>query len=415
MELMPGYKRSDVGVIPDDWDCLRACEFGFFKGGSGFPLWAQGQRTGEYPFFKVSDMNNEGNETFMTAANHYVSEQTRKHLGAQVFPADSIVFAKVGAAVFLERKKILGQPSCIDNNMAAYVLDASRADVRFVHSMLLMKKLGALVATTALPALNGKQLGEMVLALPPLPEQRVIAAALSDVDALLATLDQMIAKKRDLKQATMQQLLTGETRLPGFSGNWEVKQLGDIGQFLKGRGVKKDEAQSGTLPCIRYGEIYTHHNDYIKSFNSWISPQVAATATKLKQGDLLFAGSGETKEEIGKCVAFIDDCEAYAGGDTVILRAAGINPMFMGYYCNTAPIAAQKASKGQGDAVVHISAAALSSIVLALPSLPEQNAIATALSSMDSELSVLVASRDKTRNIKQAMMQELLTGKTRLA
>lgn len=414
MELMPGYKRTAVGVIPDDWDCLRACELGVFKGGSGFPLWAQGQRTGEYPFFKVSDMNNVGNETFMTAANHYVSEQTRKHLGGQAFPADSIVFAKVGAAVFLERKKILGQPSCIDNNMAAYVLDASRADVRFVHSLLLMKKLGALVATTALPALNGKQLGEMVLALPSLPEQRVIAAALSDVDALLATLDQVIAKKRDLKQAVMQQLITGETRLPRFSGNWEVKQLGDIGQFLKGRGVKKDEAQSGTLPCIRYGEIYTHHNDYIKSFNSWISPQVAATATRLKQGDLLFAGSGETKEEIGKCIAFIDDCEAYAGGDTVILRATGINPMFMGYYCNTAPITAQKASKGQGDAVVHISAAALSSIVLALPTLSEQNAIATALSDMDAELSVLEARCDKTRNLKHAMMQELLTGKTRL-
>ena len=88
--------------------------------------------------------------------------------------------------------------------------------------------------------------------------------------------------------------------------------------------------------------------------------------------------------------------------------------MFMGYYCNTVPIAAQKASKGQGDAVVHISAAALSSIVLALPSLPEQNAIAAALSNMDAELSVLEARRDKTRNIKQAMMQELLTGRTRL-
>ncbi|WP_153117550.1 restriction endonuclease subunit S [Rhodocyclus tenuis] len=414
MELMPGYKRTEVGVIPDVWDCLRAREFGVFKGGSGFPLWAQGQRTGEYPFFKVSDMNNEGNGTFMTAANHYISEQTRKHLGAHVFPADSIVFAKVGAAVFLERKKILGQPSCIDNNMAAYVLNSSRADVRYVHSLLLTKKLGALVATTALPALNGRQLGEMVLALPPLPEQRAIAQVLSDVDALLATLDQMIAKKRDLKQAAKQQLLTGETRLPGFRGDWEVAQLGNIGHFLKGRGVKKDEAQSGMLPCIRYGEIYTHHNDYIKSFNSWVSPQVATMATRLKQGDLLFAGSGETKGEIGKCVAFIDDYEAYAGGDTVILRATGVNPMFMGYYCNTVPIAAQKTSKGQGDAVVHISAAALSSIVLALPSLPEQNAIAAVLSNMDAELLVLEARRDKIRNIKQGMMQELLTGKTRL-
>ena len=234
------------------------------------------------------------------------------------------------------------------------------------------------------------------------------------MDALLAGLERLIAKKRDLKQAAMQQILTGQTRLPGFSGAWEVKRLGEVGIFLKGSGVRKDEAQSGGLPCIRYGEIYTYHNDYIKQFNSWISVEVAATATRLKQGDLLFAGSGETKEEIGKCVAFVDSCEAYAGGDTVILRPAGVNPLFMGYFCNTAPVVAQKASKGQGDAVVHISAAALSSIIVALPSLPEQTAIAAVLSDMDAELFLLTARRDKTHALKQAMMQELLTGRTRL-
>lgn len=167
--IPPGYKQTEVGVIPEGWEALPAREIGVFKGGSGFPLTAQGEPSGAYPFFKVSDMNNEGNETFMTNANHYISEQTRKRLGATAFPADSIVFAKVGAAVFLERKKILGQPSCIDNNMAAYVIDKNRADVGYLHSLMLAKKLGALVATTALPALNGKQLGDLPLALPPLP------------------------------------------------------------------------------------------------------------------------------------------------------------------------------------------------------------------------------------------------------
>lgn len=196
-----------------EWGVVTAREIGVFRGGNGFPLEAQGVSSGDYPFFKVSDMNNEGNETFMTSANHWVSERTRKHLGATAFPDDAIVFAKVGAAIFLERKKILGQPSCIDNNMAALVLDKSRADVRFVHTLLLSKKLGSLVATTALPALNGKQLGDMVLALPPLPEQAAIAAALSDMDAELAAQEQRRDKTRALKQAMMQELLTGRTRL----------------------------------------------------------------------------------------------------------------------------------------------------------------------------------------------------------
>jgi type I restriction enzyme S subunit len=250
--------------------------------------------------------------------------------------------------------------------------------------------------------------------LPPLNEQRAIAKALSDSDALLAGLDHLIVKKRDLMQAAMQQLLTGQTRLPGFQGEWQVKRLGDLGIFLKGSGVKKDDARSGDLPCVRYGEIYTHHDDYIRSFNSWISHDVAKTATRLKSGDLLFAGSGETKAEIGKCVAFVQECEAYAGGDIVILRPLGVDPLFMGYYCNTAPVNAQKASRGQGDAVVHISTAALAAIAVSLPTQAEQTAIATVLSDMDAELTALEARRNKNRALKQGMMQELLTGRTRL-
>ncbi|EJL6684286.1 restriction endonuclease subunit S [Vibrio cholerae] len=196
-----------------EWEILPAREIGFFKGGSGFPLRAQGEKGGEYPFFKVSDMNNEGNETFMTAANHYISEQTRTRLGATAFPADSIVFAKVGAAVFLERKRILGQASCIDNNMAAFILDKSRVDVGYIHAQLLSKKLSALVTTTALPALNAKQLGEMLLAVPPLPEQSAIATVLSDMDAELSTLEARRDKIHNIKQAMMQELLTGKTRL----------------------------------------------------------------------------------------------------------------------------------------------------------------------------------------------------------
>lgn len=177
---------------------------------------------------------------------------------------------------------------------------------------------------------------------------------------------------------------------------------------------RKDEAHSGDLPCIRYGEIYTHHNDYIRSYNSWISPTVAATAVLLKCGDILFAGSGETKEEIGKCVSFIDNCDAYAGGDIVILRPYESDPIFMGYYCNTAGVKKQKASKGQGDAVVPISSSALASVEVQVPTLSEQTAIAIVLSDMDAEITTLEQRRKKTRDLKQAMMQELLTGKTRL-
>ena len=133
MAVKPGYKQTKVGVIPEEWEIVAAGEIDRFRGGNGFPLTHQGETNGD------------GNETVMTAVNHRISEGTRKQLGATPFPAGSIVLAKVGAAIFLERKKILGQPSCIDNNMTAFMLDSSRADVRFVHTLLLTTNLAKLL------------------------------------------------------------------------------------------------------------------------------------------------------------------------------------------------------------------------------------------------------------------------------
>lgn len=300
-------------------------------------------------------------------------------------------------------------------NTTLYVRHFHGNHPRFVYYLLQRFDFHSFSGKSGVPGVNRNDLHSELVSVPTdVNEQRAIASALSDVDALLLALNRLIVKKRDLKQATMQQLLTGQTRLPGFEGEWEVKRLGEIGQFLKGAGVKKDEANSGDLPCVRYGELYTHHYDVIRHFNSWISSEVASRAVKLKKGDLLFAGSGETKAEIGRCAAFVSDCEAYAGGDIVVLRLVGVDPIFMGYYCNTKFISDQKASRGQGDAVVHISATALANISGAIPRLAEQTAIAAVLSDMDAELATLEARRDKTRLLKLGMMQELLTGKTRL-
>ena len=210
-QLLTGQTR--LPGFHGKWEVVKAGEIGRIRGGSGFPTKFQGTTSGVYPFFKVSDMNNEGNETFMKIANNYISEGLRKHMGATVFPAKSIVFAKVGAAVFLERKKILTKASCLDNNMAAFVLDEGRADYRFIHYVLLNTKLGDLVSTTALPSLSGRMIAAIEFDLPPLPEQDAIAEVLSDMDAELAALEQRRDKTRALKQGMMQELLTGRIRL----------------------------------------------------------------------------------------------------------------------------------------------------------------------------------------------------------
>ena len=412
--LHRGYKRTAVGVIPEDWtirsllSCLRSApNYGINAAAIPFddtlPTYLRITDIGEDNQFRPSprvSVRHPSVQTFFLNKGDLVLARTGASVGKSYLynPNDGpLVFAG-----FLIR--VSPNPGELEPDFLAYCVQSKRY----------WNWVTTVSVRSGQPGINGQEYGTLQLPLPGPAEQRAIATALSDVDALLDGLGRLIAKKRDLKQAAMQQLLTGQTRLPGFHGEWEVKRLGDVGTFLKGSGVKKDEAESGGLPCIRYGEIYTHHNDYIRIFKSWISPDVAATATRLRQGDLLFAGSGETKEEIGKCVAFVNDYEAFAGGDIVILRVANADAMFMGYYCNTAPINAQKASMGQGDAVVHISAAALSRIEVTAPSAPEQTTIAAVLADMDAELSALEARRDKTRDLKKAMMQELLTGKTRL-
>lgn len=173
-------------------------------------------------------------------------------------------------------------------------------------------------------------------------------------------------------------------------------------------------ALTGNLPCVRYGEIYTNHHFWINTFQSHISETVAETALPLKTGDLLFTGSGETREEIGKCIAFLGNHRAYAGGDIVVLRPASGDSLFLSYLLGSHQLVRQKAALGQGDAVVHIGAAALATLKFSLPPVDEQSEIVSTLTDIDAEITALEARLTKYRDIQQGMMQQLLTGATRL-
>ena len=212
----------------------------------------------------------------------------------------------------------------------------------------------------------------------------------------------------------MQQLLTGKTRLPGFSAEWQTTRLGKLGPFLKGRGIKREEVSSSGFPCIRYGELYTKYENYILNTEAHIPSSVAKMALPIKTGDLLFAGSGETPGEIGRCAAYLGDEPAYAGGDVVVLRPLGQSSLYLGYLMNQPAVAKQKARMSQGDAVVHVSARSLAQIEVDLPPVEEQIAIAAVLFDMDAEIAALECRLDKVRALKQGMMQQLLTGKIRL-
>lgn len=416
MDLNLGYRQTEVGVMPIDWEVKPLSSISC-KVTDGDHLTPKRARSGYY----LLSARNVRNGRVDLGDVDYVGVDEYRRMKQRCNPEPGDILISCSGNGYGRVAIVPEGLECVLVRSAALVkIDQSQVDSRFIQYWLqathAQAQIENSVSRAAQPNLFINSIERLKCPIAPtISEQRAIAAALSDVDALLAGLDRLLAKKRDVKQAAMQQLLTGSTLLPGFAGEWEVQRLGSIGTFVKGSGIRKDEAASGDIPCVRYGELYTRHHDVVRQFTSRISRSVAAQATRLKRGDILFAGSGETKEEIGKAVAFVDDCEAYAGGDIVILRPHSSDSTFLGYYLNTPPIQVQKASRGQGDAVVHIGAAALAAIEITMPvDTAEQSAIATVLSDMDAELAALEQRRDKTLALKQGMMQELLTGRTRL-
>lgn len=249
---------------------------------------------------------------------------------------------------------------------------------------------------------------------PPLPEQRAIAKVLSDVDAQIAALEALIAKKRAIMQGAMQELLTGRRRLPDFSGEWEVKKLWEIGSFFKGGNIPKKALQDQGLPCVLYGEIYTAYDAIAEELHSRISPELASRSVSIQRGDILFAGSGETAEEIGKCFAYLGHETGYAGGDLIALRPYDADSAFLAFLLNSPMVAEQKARLGQGSSVVHIYIGNLRSVEVRIPKADEQSAIGSILLDMRHDIRQFEASLGKSSLLKQGLMQELLTGKTRL-
>jgi len=416
--IKKGYKQTELGVIPEDWEVKKLGEIGKFKGGSGFPIKYQRKIDGEYPFYKVSDMNNDGNQIFMQNSNNWIDKNIRKVIGANVFPRHSIAFAKIGAAIFLERKKILSRESCMDNNMMGFIFDENQTDYRFLHYLFLNIQLGKLVSTTALPSLNGKEISELNFAFPKKEEQTAIATVLSGTDTLIEYLEKLIAKKKAIKQGTMQQLLTGKKRLPGFNGEWEVKKLGEIGETYGGlSGKTKNDFDKGDYPYIPFMNIMSNPVIDLQYFD-YVNIRSDEKQNKAIKGDLFFNGSSETPEEVGMCSVLQADIPSlYLNSFCFGFRLnknLKTDGLYLSYFFRS-PIGRHLIfSLAQGATRYNLSKINFMSLEIPYPEPTEQTAIAAILSDMDSEIESLEQKRDKYTMLKQGMMQQLLTGRTRI-
>jgi type I restriction enzyme, S subunit len=269
------------------------------------------------------------------------------------------------------------------------------------------------------------------VAVPPPDEQRAIAGALNDVNALLAKLNALITKKRDLKQAAMQQLLTGQTRLPGFKVNhgfnqtkvglipeeWVVKPLSSV--LIKGRlgGNYPNQNREADHSLMKKGNIARGYMDTSKVEYIW-SSLTPDPIHRLRYGDVLF-NTRNTLDLVGKVAIWRDELPvAYYNSNLMRLEFDPhevCSNEYANYTLNTAGAVARLRALATGTtSVAAIYTRDLLRMPFIVPPLAEQRAIATTLSNMDAEISALEAHRDKTLALKQGMMQELLTGRIRL-
>lgn len=210
-ELLTGKRR--LPGFSGEWEEKPISFFGNFISGNCFPIEYQGYPRGELPFYKVSDFNNAGNSRVMGRANNYISHNIASVLSCKIIPKNSVVFAKIGAAISLERKRITGFDCCIDNNMMSF-LPYQKNIAAYMCYLFQTIRFGEFVEATALPSLSGKTIGEIQRIFPPTVEEQIaIATVLSDLDFEIEALEQKLTKYRQVKQGMMQQLLTGKIRL----------------------------------------------------------------------------------------------------------------------------------------------------------------------------------------------------------
>lgn len=405
MAVKPGFKQTEVGVIPEEW---ATCTLG-----EGIALLSGHHILAQY-------CNTMGNGVpYLTGPADFpagVIAHTKftDRPATLCKPEDILVTVKGSGAGTLV---VADDVYCISRQLMA--IRVREWDKRFVFYSLLENASQFQAASTGLiPGLSRSDILEQLLPLPTLPEQRAIATALSDVDALLGALERLIAKKRDLKQAAMQQLLTGQTRLPGFRGEWEVKTLGDLGSTFGGlTGKTKADFGEGSGRYVTFMNVMTNVVIDCGTFERVkISP--TESQNRLVKGDLLFNGSSETPEEVAMCALLtVETPNLFLNSFCFGFRfreGVEADGLFLAYYLRSKAGRELMKSLAQGSTRYNLSKVALLRSSLRLPSLPEQTAITAVLSDMDAELAALEQRLAKTRALKQGMMQELLTGRTRL-
>lgn len=430
MELASGLKQTELGPLPADWDVLQIKDLKPFVT-SGSRGWAAYYAERGAAFIRISNLSRgciypdlDDLRFVNVPAGNSEAERTQLKDGDVLIS----ITADIGIIGYVTAE--VPKPAYINQHIALLRFDSETTCPRYVAYFLAserpQKLFRFLTDSGAKAGMNLTTVQQVRLAVPSEKrEQEAIAQALSDADALIASLERLLAKKRDIKQGVMQELLTGKRRLPGFNGDWQEKPLGHLFTFSGGYTASREQLSTE-------GHCYLHYGDIHKSAKSFIDVSVefadipkldiplnlVRSSALLGDGDVVFVDASEDDEGTSKHVVVVNKGKIpfISGLHTIVAKAKTdeLTHEYRRYCFQTRAVRDQFLFYAVGTKVSGISKGNVGKIMILVPPKREQTAIAAVLSDIDAELETIQVKLAKARFLKQGMAQELLTGRIRL-
>ena len=403
-QLPKGYKNTEVGVIPEDWEVKAIGKYtDVTSGGTPSTL------IREYWDGPIRWMNSgELNLKIVYEVENRITELGLNESATKLVPKNCVLIGLAGQGKTRGTVAINKVELCTNQSIAA-ILPSDEVFYEYLYYNLdsrYFELRGLSTGDGGRGGLNLTIIKNLLIPLPPTKaEQTAIATALSDADALINSLEKLIAKKRNIKQGAMQHLLKPKE-------GWEVKKLGEIAAFFKGKGLPKSHLkENGKYKCIHYGELFTKYKESISSILSYTNENENCFFSI--SNDVLMPTSDVTPNGLATASCIKQD-GIILGGDVLVIRILPsiLDGLFLSFYVSQNREKVMKLVSG--STVYHLYGSDMKDFEISYPKTEQQNEIATILSDMDAEIQALETKLEKYRKIKLGMMQNLLTGKIRL-
>ncbi len=406
-----GYKDSAVGIIPQEWDVKRVKDLGSVITGSTPPTADVSNYGSEYMFVSPADLSD--NQKYVLSTEKMLS--SKGYAISRKMPKGTILYTCIGSTI---GKIGIASRELTSNQQINAVICNDKTEYLYYALLFTTGRIKMLAGEQAVPIINKSEFENIKLAVPPMEEQRKIAEILGVWDEAIEKQSRLIEKLELRKRALMQRLLTGRTRLPGFTTPWQKVKLGEIGKTYNGlTGKSKEDFEDGNAKFIPYINVFLNEKVNIDKLGV-VSVDESEKQNKVQYGDIFFTVSSETPDEVGMAsvlLEYIDDtylnsfCFGYRLNDFETL-----NPIFASYILRGDRFRNYMMVLAQGSTRFNISKNEVMKLRIELPSLPEQKAIAEVLTAADNEIATHRKKLDALRLQKRGLMQQLLTGKTRV-